>query len=101
MTVFAIACGGTAPKQESSIVQGADVDPTCCCKTLPTTAEKEIIPNYAMTGRMECSGVRGDCVDAVQCSGSEDGSAPVEPTDDGVPPPPTLEPSTDMDTGIE
>jgi hypothetical protein len=90
MTLFAIGCG-PAPKKESSIVQETDAAPTCCCKTLPTTAEKEIIPNYNIVGRMECSGAHGDCVDDVQCAGQE---AERMQSDDGVPAPPVLEPST-------
>lgn len=96
MTVFAFACG-TAPKKQGAIVEGAEASPTCCCKTLPTTAEKEIVPNYAMSGRMECSGVHGDCVDDVQCTAREgdEGDAGGEmQSEDGVPPPPVLEPST-------
>lgn len=91
MTVFAIACG-PAPKKEGSIVQETEAAPTCCCKTLPTTAEKEIVPNYQMTGRMECSGAHGDCVDDVQCTAQEGGET--QQSNDGVPPPPVLEPST-------
>ena len=94
VTAFAIACGGTTAKKESSIVE-SDTPTQCCCKTLPTTAEKEIVPVYTTTGRMECSSQHGDCVDDVQCAGNtEDGSAPSSGGTDGVPPPPTLEPST-------
>jgi hypothetical protein len=93
LTVFAFACGGGNAKKESSIVnEGSDVSPNCCCKTLPTTAEKEIIPNYTMTPRMECSTSHGDCVDDVQCQGQEQPQQ--SGNTDGVPPPPTLEPST-------
>ena len=70
----------------------SDQAPTCCCKTLPTTAEKEIVPVYAMQGRMECSTANGECVDDVQCANS----APAQPANtnsDGVPPPPDLAPS--------
>jgi hypothetical protein len=87
LTVFAMACGGPAPKKESSMVNDPEAPPTCCCKTLPTSAEKEIVPNYTMTGRMECSGMHGDCVDDVQCAGSEGSTAT---SSDGVPPPPDL-----------
>ena len=42
LTIFAFAaCGGTQPKKESAIVTEGDTAPTCCCKTLPKTAEKE------------------------------------------------------------
>jgi hypothetical protein len=100
LTLFAFACGGSKPKQESSMVsEGSDQSPSCCCKTLPTTAEKEIIPNYENRGRMECSSANGDCVDDVQCAGKE--PAPASETTqpsgqgaDGVPPPPVLQPST-------
>lgn len=96
LTVFAMACGGTQPKKEGALVNEGSEAPTCCCKTMPTTAEKELIPNYAMLGRMECSAANGDCVDEVQCSGQEQGTqeAPSGTGADGVPPPPTLEPST-------
>jgi hypothetical protein len=73
VTAFAIACGGSTGKKESSIVE-AEVPQQCCCKTLPTTAEKEIVPVYAQTGRMDCSSQHGDCVDDVQCTNSPDGS---------------------------
>lgn len=88
VTALAIACGAP-PKKQSSIVEG-DVSQSCCCKTIPQTAEKEIIPVYTQTGRMECSSNHGDCVDDVQCTASPD-----QPSNgDGTPPPPTLEPST-------
>jgi hypothetical protein len=99
MTVFAFACGGTKPKPESSLVEGADTVPSCCCKTLPTTAEKEIVPDHSMKERMECSAAKGDCVDDVQCTGQEGGTMQeAQPSDGNPPPPPVLEPST---TGIE
>jgi hypothetical protein len=100
LTLFATACGGTQPKKESAIVsEGADSSPSCCCKTVPTTAEKEIIPNYDMRERMECSSAKGDCVDEVQCAGKEgattqESGQPSGTGADGVPPPPVLEPST-------
>ena len=96
MTVFAFACGGTKPKPEGALVEGADTVPSCCCKTLPTTAEKEIVPDYSMKERMECSSAKGDCVDDVQCAGQE--GEMQEASDGNPPPPPALEPST---TGIE
>lgn len=92
LTLFAFACGSGSAKKESSIVNEGEVSPNCCCKTVPTTAEKEIVPNYTMTPRMECSNSRGDCVDDVQCAG-QDQPQPAS-NNDGVPPPPTLEPST-------
>ncbi len=98
LTLFATACGGTKPKKESALVsEGSDQAPTCCCKTMPTTAEKEIIPNYEMKGRMECSGANGDCVDDVQCN-KEGGQEATPASGTGgpgePPPPPVLEPST-------
>lgn len=91
--VVMIACG-TAPKKESSIVQeGSEQSPTCCCKTIPATAEKEIVPNYTMQNRMDCSGAQGSCVDDIQCNAQNQDQA--QPSNDGnPPPPPTLEPST-------
>src|SRR5262249_10856114 len=93
-------CGGTQPKKESSMVsEGSDSTPDCCCKTIPQTAEKEIIPVYAMKGRMECSADHGDCMPDVQCNGQQKGSpeeakpAPEKPANDGVAPPPTLGPN--------
>lgn len=97
LTVFAFACGGTKPKKESALVSEGSDSPICCCKTLPTTAEKEIIPSYNPKNRMECSAANGDCVDDVQCNKSEGGAEEAQPSGtgaDGVPPPPTLEPST-------
>lgn len=93
--MFAAACGGTSAKPESPLVkEGSDVPNTCCCKTIPDTAEKEIIPKYAMVGRMECSSDHGDCEDDVQCNGSKqpasEDSTPAKPADTGVPPPPKL-----------
>lgn len=83
VTALAIACGAP-PKKQSSIVEG-DVPQACCCKTIPQTAEKEIVPVYAQSGRMECSSNHGDCVDDVQCAGEQ-----AQPTGDGTP----LQPST-------
>jgi hypothetical protein len=93
LTVAAFACGGGNTKKESAIVnEGSDVSPTCCCKTIPATAEKEIIPVYTMTPRMECSSSHGDCVDDVQCNTQEGGdqSESSSGNTDGVPPPPSL-----------
>jgi hypothetical protein len=97
VTVFAVACGSGPKKGESSIVQEGDTSPNCCCKTIPATAEKEIVPVYTQSGRMECSSNHGDCVDDVQCNGQgSDGTGDTQQTqgNDGVPPPPPLEPST-------
>ena len=74
LIMIAAACGGPQAKKESAIVnEGSDVAPTCCCKTIPKTAEKEIVPVYAMSGRMECSTQQGECVDDVQCNGQNQG----------------------------
>jgi hypothetical protein len=90
------ACG-SAPKKEGSIVtEGSDTAPTCCCKTIPVTDDKEIVPKYAMAGRMECSTENGTCVDDVQCNGSQQTEGPGNTNN--VPPPPTLGPSTDPTT---
>jgi hypothetical protein len=98
--LLAAACGGTQAKPESPLVkEGSDVPATCCCKTIPETAEKEIEPNFAMAGRMECSTQHGDCVDDTQCNvngaPSTGGSTSTGPssTGTGVPPPPKLPPS--------
>lgn len=88
----AAACGGPKHKQESSIVQEGDTPATCCCKTIPDTAEKEIIPVYTMEGRMECSTKNGVCVHDVQCNGSTQAKQSSEPTGTGVPPPPAMAP---------
>lgn len=100
MTVFAIACGTGPAKKESSIVNDKEMAPTCCCKTMPQVAEKDIQPVYTMSGRMECSTNNGECVDDVQCNAQEGGST-AQPSSggDGVPPPPTLEPSTQSGIG--
>ena len=92
------ACGGPQAKKESALVnEGSDTAATCCCKTIPQTAEKEIVPNYAMAGRMECSTQHGECVDDVQCNGQNQGdSGANNPTSNptggtggpGQPPPP-------------
>ncbi len=88
--VMAAACGSPQTKHEGAIVQGSEAPATCCCKTMPDTSEKEIVPNYAMVGRMECSTQHGDCVDDVQCNGSQPVSnTPVQPNN-GVPPPPDM-----------
>lgn len=88
------ACGGPQAKKESALVnEGSDTAPTCCCKTIPQTAEKEIVPVYAMAGRMECSTQHGECVDDVQCNGQNQGdTGGANPTGGtggpGQPPPP-------------
>lgn len=92
VTLLAIACG-SPPKKQGSIVEGTDVPQQCCCKTLPSTAEKEIVPNYTMMGNMECSSQKGDCVDEVQCTSQEGESTSSGTNNEGVPPPPALEPS--------
>jgi hypothetical protein len=98
---FVFACGGGNAKHESSMVQeGSDMSPNCCCKTIPQTAEKEIVPVYAQAGRMECSGQHGDCVDDVQCNGQGSDQQTGTGTNDGVPPPPPVQPSTDS-SGIQ
>jgi hypothetical protein len=97
--MVAAACGSPKSKHEGSIVEEGSATPaTCCCKTIPDTAEKEIIPVYAMVGRMECSSKHGDCVDDVQCNGSQPvpggtGGGETQTTGNGVPPPPDLPPS--------
>jgi len=90
--IFAAACGSSQKEHENPFVQGSDVSPTCCCKTIPAVAEKDIVPNYAMTGRMECSTNQGTCVDDVQCN-AQTGSAAAPastPTDTGAPAAPDL-----------
>ena len=87
------ACGGPQAKKESSMVnEGSDAAATCCCKTIPATAEKEIVPVYAMAGRMECSTQHGECVDDVQCNGQNQGDTGAGSTGatggPGQPPPP-------------
>jgi hypothetical protein len=84
-------CGGTQHDHENPLVQGSDAPPTCCCKTVPAVSEKEIVPNYAMAGRMECSTQNGTCVDDVQCNGQ---TAPSSSTN-GVPPPPAIGSASD------
>ena len=80
--------------------EGSDSAPTCCCKTIPQTAEKEIVPSYTMSGRMECSTQQGECVDDVQCNGSqtpatgEGGNTPAGTGGAGNPPPPPDLPSS-------
>lgn len=87
--------------------EGSDTSATCCCKTIPQTAEKEIVPNYAMSGRMECSTQKGECVDDIQCNGSQNpnagtgdnpggdngGNPPGTGGTGNPPPPPDLPPS--------
>lgn len=96
-TVFAFACGGPQPKGESALVNAPEQAPTCCCKTMPTTAEKELVPNYSMMDRMECSGAQGECVDDVQCNAQE-GTSSEAPSSglDGVPPPAEIEPDSSI-----
>jgi hypothetical protein len=95
---LAAACSAP-PKKKTDLAEGTDTPPTCCCKTIPVTAEKEIIPVYAMEGRMECSTKNGECVPDVQCNGSTATKPDDQPHDNGVPPPPVLTPSTSS-TGI-
>ncbi len=95
--MVAAACGSPKTKHEGAIVEGgSDVPANCCCKTMPDTAEKEIQPVYTMEGRMECSTKHGDCVDDVQCNGSQQPAQTppsgegTQQTGTGVPPPPDL-----------
>src|SRR5450432_3295514 len=90
------ACSGSQKKDSALVKEGSDTPTSCCCKTIPVTAEKEIVPAYAMEGRMECSTKNGECVDDIQCNGSQ---APDQQKSNGVPPPPTLAPSSSS-TGI-
>jgi hypothetical protein len=94
---LAVACSAPPKKNSSIVKEGSDMPTTCCCKTIPVTDDKDITPAYNMTGRMECSGDNGECVDNVQCNGSQQVDQP--PTDNGVPPPPPIAPATN-DTGI-
>jgi len=106
--LVAAACGGPQHKHEGAVVdEGSGAPATCCCKTIPDTAEKEIQPLYVMEGRMECSTKHGDCVDDVQCNGSQPvQNAGTEATDmpqtsgNSVPPPPNLPPAKKGGTGV-
>jgi hypothetical protein len=63
------ACSGPKAKPESPIVNegSAKVPETCCCKSNPIAGDGN--PIYeANTGRMDCSGKHGTCVDDVQCT---------------------------------
>ncbi len=96
--MVAAACGSPKSKHEGAIVEeGSGNTATCCCKTIPDTAEKEIVPVYAMIGRMECSTKNGSCVDDVQCNASQQPAGATDTgtqtTGNGVPPPPDLPPS--------
>jgi len=75
MVVTWAACGGTQKKESPLVNEGSDAPATCCCKTIPPVSDKEITPNYAMVGRMECSSQRGECVDDVQCNASKGGGS--------------------------
>lgn len=101
VTILAFACGGGNQKKESALVnEGSDMSPNCCCKTIPTTDEKEIQPVYNQVGRMECSSNHGDCVDDVQCNAQGSDQQAQPSNSDGVPPPPPIAPSTDS-SGIQ
>jgi hypothetical protein len=80
LLVVVAACSGPKAKPESPLVkEGSAVPETCCCKSTPlTSADGQ--PVYEMTGRMDCSGKPGDCVDEVQCTKG----------DENAPPPPTM-----------
>ena len=94
--LLAAACGGPQKKESALVQEGSDVPATCCCKTIPDSGEHEIVPNYAMVGRMECSTQHGDCVPDVQCNGSQQVDSTPTPTEGpqkpggGAPPPPDL-----------
>jgi hypothetical protein len=89
--ILAAACGGPKTKKESSLVdEGSGAPATCCCKTTPMTSE-DAKPVFGMQNRMECSTQQGECVDDVQCNGSQQ---PGGSKDTGVPAPPPLAPST-------
>jgi hypothetical protein len=96
---IAAACGSGPKKDTSMVNEGSDTAPTCCCKTIPVTDDKEIRPQFAMAPRMECSTANGDCVPDVQCNGS----APVDTSNtNGVPPPPPVTPvTTDSNAPIQ
>src|SRR2546423_12556859 len=99
--LMAAACGGPQHKHEGArVTEGSDTPATCCCKTIPDTAEKEIVPVYKMEGRMECSTQHGDCVDDVQCNGTGTqpaaGGGGTQTTGNGVPPPPVPPPSQEI-----
>ena|ERR1700733_13992110 len=96
--LLAAACGGPKAKSESSMVnEGSDLPPTCCCKTIPASAEKEIVPVFVMEGRMECSTKQGECVDDIQCNGAHPAdTGSTGPTDNGVP---ALPPTTTTGAG--
>jgi hypothetical protein len=91
VTAAVMACGAPPKKEGALVNEGSGVAPTCCCKTIPVTDDKEITPQYAMTPRMECSTSNGECVDDVQCNGATTGK---QEGGTGVPPPPPLAPST-------
>jgi len=82
---LAAACSSPQKKDSALVKEGSDTPTTCCCKTIPVTAEKEIVPSYTMVGRIECSTSNGECVADVQCNAAQPGATP--PKSDGVPPP--------------
>lgn len=66
LTLVLAACG-SKPKPESPIVdEGPPTPESCCCKSNPLTSD-DGRPVYAMTNRMECSAIHGECVADVQC----------------------------------
>jgi hypothetical protein len=70
------ACGGTAPRRESPIVnEGSDTPETCCCKSFPLTSE-DGKPVYEMLPRMECSAKQGECGPDLQCHASQPEKTP-------------------------
>jgi hypothetical protein len=54
------------------------------------TAAPSIVPSYQMAGRMECSTQNGECVDDVQCNGSQQQQQQQTQKDNGVPPVPPI-----------
>ncbi len=74
LLLLVAACGGGSSNTNNAVTK--PVDPadnaveTCCCKSIPMTSE-DAKPAYEIGNRMECSSKQGECVDEVQCQGSE------------------------------
>lgn len=88
--LVAAACGGKPVKKESPLVnEGSDTPQTCCCKSTPMTSE-DAQPVYNMQNRMECSTNKGECVDDVQCNGTQNATQGGHDSSGNPPPPPDL-----------
>ena len=84
--VVLLACGSPRRRRARSSTRAPIQRRRAAARRSRRPREKEIVPVYAMSRRMECSSKHGDCVDDVQCNNQNTDQQPAG--NDGVPPPP-------------